>query len=102
MNRWPLGGSDKAGVFQARGHTRSDNITLTLALARQGVGIARVMDLLALPLIRRGELVTLLEDQIDPQSVPIHAPAPRVFGTTMPRPCHSSRSPIGLAADSTG
>lgn len=73
MNRWPLRGTDKAGVFQARGHTRSDNITLTLALVRQGVGIARVMDLLALPFIRRGELVALLEDRIDPQSVPIHA-----------------------------
>jgi DNA-binding transcriptional LysR family regulator len=41
---------------------------------RQGAGIARVMDLLPLPLIRRGELVALLQDQIDPQSVPIHAP----------------------------
>lgn len=73
MNRWPLIGNGKAGVFQARGHARSDNITLTLALVRQGAGIARVMDLLALPLIRRGELVELLQDQIDPQSVPIHA-----------------------------
>lgn len=73
MNRWPLSGDDKESVYQARGHTRSDNITLTLALVRQGAGIARVMDLLALPLIRRGELVALLQDQIDPQSVPIHA-----------------------------
>ncbi|HET9823360.1 MAG TPA: LysR family transcriptional regulator [Burkholderiaceae bacterium] len=73
MNRWPLSGMHKPGVYQARGHTRSDSITLTLALARQGVGIARVMDLLALPLIHRGELVALLQDQIDPQIVPIHA-----------------------------
>jgi DNA-binding transcriptional LysR family regulator len=57
MNRWPLSGDDKAGVYQARGHSRCDNITLTLALVRQGAGIGRVMDLLALPLIRRGELV---------------------------------------------
>jgi DNA-binding transcriptional LysR family regulator len=73
MNRWPLGGRHKDGAFQARGHTRSDSIALTLALVRQGAGIARVMDLLALPLIRRGELVPLLQDQIDPQRVPIHA-----------------------------
>jgi DNA-binding transcriptional LysR family regulator len=75
MNRWSLRGRDEAAVFQAHGHTRSDNImlTLTLALVRQGAGIARVMDLLALPLIRRGELVALLQDQIDPQNVPIHA-----------------------------
>jgi DNA-binding transcriptional LysR family regulator len=73
MNRWPLNGGGKAGIYQARGHTRSDNITLTLALVRQGAGIGRVMDLLALPLIRRGELVALLQHQIDPQRVPIHA-----------------------------
>jgi len=42
-------------------------------LVRQGAGIGRVMDLLARPLIRRGELVALLQDQIDPQRVPIHA-----------------------------
>jgi DNA-binding transcriptional LysR family regulator len=72
MNRWPLS-DGKAGVYTARSHTRSDNITLTLALVRQGAGIARVMDRLALPFIRRGELVALLQDQIDPQRVPIHA-----------------------------
>jgi DNA-binding transcriptional LysR family regulator len=73
MNRWPLGGDDKAGDFHARGYTRSNNITLTLALVRQGAGIGRVMDLLALPLIRSGELVALLQDTVDSQSVPIHA-----------------------------
>lgn len=73
MNRWPLSGNNKAAVYAARGHTRSDNITLTLALVRQGAGIARVMDLLALPLVRGGELVALLQDQVNPQNVPIHA-----------------------------
>jgi DNA-binding transcriptional LysR family regulator len=73
MNRWPLVGGGKAGVYQVRGHTRSDSIALTLSLVRQGAGIARVMDLLALPLVRRGELVVLLRDQIEPQQVPIHA-----------------------------
>jgi DNA-binding transcriptional LysR family regulator len=73
MNRWPLGGDAEASVYQARGHTRSDDITMTLALVRQGAGIARVMDMLALPLVHRGELVALLQDQIDPERVPIHA-----------------------------
>jgi DNA-binding transcriptional LysR family regulator len=73
MNRWPLGPGNKERFYQARGHVRSDNIMLTLALARQGVGIGRVMDLLAEPLIRSGELVPLLEDSIDSQRVPIHA-----------------------------
>lgn len=73
MNRWPLSAGGKERFYRARGHIRSDNITLTLALARQGAGIGRVMDLLALPLIQRGELVALLQDQIDSQRVPIHA-----------------------------
>lgn len=73
LNRWPLAAGNKERFYHARGQVRSDNIMMTLALARQGVGIGRVMDLLAQPLIRSGELVALLEDSIEPQSVPIHA-----------------------------
>lgn len=73
MNIWPLRSGGQNRAYHARGHTRSDNIIMTLALVRQGVGIGRVMDLLALPLIKRGELVPLLQDQIDSQRVPIHA-----------------------------
>jgi len=35
--------------------------------------VGRLMDLLAAPLIRSGELVALLQDEIDSQYVPIHA-----------------------------
>lgn len=73
MNRWPLTGQNKGRIYQVNGHTRSDNITLTLALIRQGVGIGRIMDLLVDPLIRTGELTPLLQDEIDSQRVPIHA-----------------------------
>lgn len=73
MNRWPLRNAGKDAAYQARAHTRSDNVALILALAREGVGVGRVMDLLAAPLIRRGELVPLLQDDIDSQRVPIHA-----------------------------
>jgi DNA-binding transcriptional LysR family regulator len=73
MNSWPLDSGGRDRVYHARGHTRSDNIIMTLALVRQGAGIGRVMDLLARPFIERGELVPLLQDQIDCQRVPIHA-----------------------------
>jgi DNA-binding transcriptional LysR family regulator len=53
--------------------SRSDNIIVTLALVRCGAGIGRVIDLPALPLIKRGELVPLLQEEIDSQRVPIHA-----------------------------
>lgn len=73
MNRWPLvnGGGDAA--YQVRAHTSSDNMALVLTLARQGAGVGRVMDLLAAPSIRRGELVPLLRHEIDSQRIPIHA-----------------------------
>jgi hypothetical protein len=48
-------------------------VALILTLAREGVGVGRLMDLLAAPPIRRGELVPLLQDEIDSQYVPIHA-----------------------------
>jgi DNA-binding transcriptional LysR family regulator len=73
MNRWPLRNSDKDAAYQVHGHTRSDNVVLILRLACEGAGIGRLMDQLAAPLIRRGELVPLLQDQIDSQRVPIYA-----------------------------
>jgi DNA-binding transcriptional LysR family regulator len=73
MNRWPLRNAGEDAVYQVRAHTHSDNFTLILALAREGVGVGRVNELLAAPLIRRGELVPLLQDEIDSQRVPIHA-----------------------------
>jgi DNA-binding transcriptional LysR family regulator len=73
MNRWPLRNAGLDAAYQVRAHTRSDNMALILALARDGVGVGRVMDLLAAPLIGRGELVPLLRDEIDSQHMPIHA-----------------------------
>jgi DNA-binding transcriptional LysR family regulator len=77
INRWPLtpdaARSYKAPYFTAPSGTRSDNSGLVMALARSGVGLGRVMDLLAQPLIRSGELVPVLDALIDPQTVPIVA-----------------------------
>jgi DNA-binding transcriptional LysR family regulator len=55
------------------GHTRTDNSGVTLSLVQHGVGIARLMDLLAEPLVRRGELVRVLADQMPSPRVPIFA-----------------------------
>jgi DNA-binding transcriptional LysR family regulator len=73
MNRWPLKNAGTGAAYEARAYTRSDNVALILALAREGAGVGRVMDLLAAPLIRRGELVPLLQDHIDSESIPIYA-----------------------------
>jgi DNA-binding transcriptional LysR family regulator len=73
INRWPLTGAGQEVFYTAHGATRTDNSALVLALARSGVGLGRVMDMLAAPLIRSGELVPVLQDVIAPQRVPIVA-----------------------------
>ena len=76
LNRWPWAAGmapAKDSVYLARGHTRSDNTALTLALVLQGVGIARLNDVVSEPLVQRGELVPLLDDWFDRSRVPIYA-----------------------------
>jgi DNA-binding transcriptional LysR family regulator len=77
INRWPLtpdaARTFKVPHFTAQSGTRSDNSGLVMALVRRGVGLGRVMDVLAQPLIRSGELVPVLDTLIDPQTVPIVA-----------------------------
>jgi DNA-binding transcriptional LysR family regulator len=43
-----------------KGDTRADNTSVVLALALEGVGIARLNELLVAPLVARGELVQVL------------------------------------------
>lgn len=76
LNRWPWSaraGRPKSAVYLAKGHTRSDNSAVLLSLALRGVGIARVNDLLSQPYIARGELVPVLDDWFDRDSIPIYA-----------------------------
>jgi hypothetical protein len=56
MNSWPLKSANTDATYQAQGSTRSDNVVLILKLAREGVGVGRVMNLLAAPFIRHREL----------------------------------------------
>jgi DNA-binding transcriptional LysR family regulator len=73
LNQWPLAEGGKAPMLQVQGHTRTDNSAIVLTLAQQGVGIARLMDLLARPLVERGELVPLLQEHFAGVRVPIYA-----------------------------
>lgn len=76
LNRWPWSaeaGQARDSVYQARGHTRSDNTGVTLALVLQGAGIARLNDLVSRPYMERGELVPLLDEWFDRSRVPIYA-----------------------------
>ena len=80
LNRWPLSeGQNGKGPPEllVQGHTRTDNSAVMLSLVQHGVGIARLMDLLARPLVRTGELVPLLEDHLAGPRVPIYAVMPQ-------------------------
>ncbi len=76
LNRWTLRnphGNDGAAELPVKGHTRTDNSALMLSLVLQGVGIARLNDLCAQPLIRQGRLVPLLQDYFACPLIPIYA-----------------------------
>jgi len=73
LNRWPRAGAGAPGELLVQGHTRTDNSAVVMALAQQGVGIARLMDLLAQPLVQRGELVPVLPADFASTRVPIYA-----------------------------
>lgn len=74
LNRWAW--TDAQGSqaeLQVNGHTRADNTALLVTLVQQGLGIARIHDLAALPLIRQGRLVPILQEFFVSPQVPIYA-----------------------------
>lgn len=71
-NHWPLSGGKDAEMV-VRGQSRSDNSAVLLTLVEQGVGIARLNDLLAQPLVARAALVEVLSDHFKSAEVPIYA-----------------------------
>lgn len=79
LNRWPVAATEerRGGELQVQGHTRTDNSAVMLSLVQHGVGIARLMDLLARPLVQSGALVPLLQDSMAGARVTIYAVMPR-------------------------
>ena len=78
INRWPLPGKEmQRGELQVQGHTRTDNSAVMVSLVQHGVGIARLMDLLARPLVQSGALVPLLQDSMAGPRMAIYAVMPR-------------------------
>ena len=75
LNRWAWSDPQTAGQaeLQINGHTRADNTALLVSLVLQGLGIARIHDMSALPLIRQGRLVPILQAYFVSPRVPIYA-----------------------------
>ena len=74
LNRWCWRGPDHAEhEFVVQGHTRTDNTAVVAALAQHGAGIARIIDLVAQPLVKIGALVPVLPAQFSTTPVTMHA-----------------------------
>ncbi len=73
LNRWPYTADGKEQELLVQGHTRTDNSAVLSTLVQQGVGIGRLMDLLAQPLVGSGALVPVLPDHFASARVPIYA-----------------------------
>jgi DNA-binding transcriptional LysR family regulator len=77
MNRWPFVVDGQALDMKVSGTLRTDNTAIALAMALQGLGIARVTRSSALPHVEAGRLVAVLPRQVDLQPVPIYAVMPQ-------------------------
>ena len=74
LNRWVWRERGKpGGEILVQGHTRTDNTAVVVALAQQGVGIARIVDLVARPLVAAGALVQVLPAHFATTPVPMYA-----------------------------
>ncbi|MBK6854632.1 MAG: LysR family transcriptional regulator [Burkholderiales bacterium] len=73
LNEWTYTDGRKTEVYTARGSTRVDNTAALVALVQAGVGISRMVDLVARPLVRSGLLVPVLPDSFASPPVPMYA-----------------------------
>ena len=73
LNQWRLGQGREMRELTVRGHTRTDNTAVVLSLVRYGLGIGRIVDIVAEPLVAAGELVPVLLEWSTETPVPVYA-----------------------------
>jgi len=71
MNQWQR--QDSATPWSVKGQSLTDNSAVMLTLVRHGVGIARLLDIVARPWVQTGELVPVLRGSLDVSDIPICA-----------------------------
>lgn len=71
MNTWVC--KDKERSVQVKGATRVDQTAVLLSLVQHGVGISRLLDAAAKPLVSTGALVPVLPGQFEQDAIPIYA-----------------------------
>jgi len=70
MNNWQR--SDEKSVYQVKGQARTDNSAVLLSMAIHGVGITRIMDVVAKPFVQSSQLVPLLQKHFAQEAIPIY------------------------------
>ncbi len=73
LNQWTLGQGRDARQLSVRGHTRTDNTAVVLSLVQHGLGIGRIVDIVAEPLVAAGALVRVLPTWSTEAPVPVYA-----------------------------
>ena len=73
LNRWQFVVEGQPYQIRVSGSLRTDDSAMALAMAMQGLGIARVSGVASAPHVKAGRLVRLLEPFTDPQPQPIYA-----------------------------
>lgn len=72
INHWALDDA-QGSELRITGQTRTDNSALLMGLVVHGVGLARLNDLMARPLVQAGSLVPVLQAHLRSPRIPIYA-----------------------------
>jgi DNA-binding transcriptional LysR family regulator len=73
LNAWPFRQDGGTTLFPAIGHWRANDTSMAATMVLQGLGIGRLTTLVGDPLVRTGQLVRVLEEHVDMQTVPVFA-----------------------------
>ncbi len=73
LNRWPFVVEGQAQELKVAGTLRTDNTAIALAMALEGLGIARLNATFAAPHVAAGRLRPVLQDLVTPLRQPIYA-----------------------------
>lgn len=73
LNHWPFVAQGKRFMLVADGHWRANDTNVVASMALEGLGIARLSTISAVPLVRQQRLVPVLAAFVDPQPMPVYA-----------------------------
>jgi DNA-binding transcriptional LysR family regulator len=73
LNRWPFQIHRQRITHIARGYYRANSSDTVLAMALAGLGIVRSNTAICEPMVARGQLVRVMDDVVECQTVPINA-----------------------------